>query len=121
MFLFSSVTSYVRPSPLLSSIRSYWPSSIVLPVGVSFFNSKNADAHHTLTQQHPADLSGVEAFPDHGDDRTGSHVLDHPVEERLGGQVGVVELHVVDGRLHELHRYQLQTSTSLETLEGKNR
>ena len=69
-----------------------------------------------LTEQHSADFGGVETLPNHGNDGTGSHVLDHPVEKRLGGQIGVMKLHVIDGGLHELHRDQLETATRLETL-----
>lgn len=35
-------------------------------------------------------LDSVKALPDHGDDGSGSHVLDQAWEERLSGEVGVI-------------------------------
>ncbi len=53
--------------------------------------------------------SGIEAFPDHSDNRTRSHVVEKAVEERLASEISVVLLEVSASRSDELHRDELET------------
>mmetsp|Transcript_26623 Transcript_26623/g.83645 ORF Transcript_26623/g.83645 Transcript_26623/m.83645 type:complete len:237 (+) Transcript_26623:73-783(+) len=54
--------------------------------------------------------------PHHAEDRAGHHVVDHALEETLAGKVGVVLLHVLARRRHQLGREQLE-ALLLEALE----
>ena len=59
----------------------------------------------------------VVAFPDHGADGTSAHVVDEATEERLGGEVSVVLLHVGAAWRAELHGDELE-SLLLESLHN---
>ena len=63
-----------------------------------------------LRRYAPTLLDDVLALPNHGDNRSASHVLDQSREERLGRQVGVVLLEVLDRGVNELKRNELVTT-----------
>jgi hypothetical protein len=68
--------------------------------------------------QHDAtSFDGLESFPDHGDDRTGIHVLDETGVEGLGGQVFVVFLQLLLVGVHHFQGDQLE-SALLEALDN---
>ena len=62
------------------------------------------------TEDNSSSLDGVLSFPNHGDDRSRSHVRDQTLEETLGRQIGVVLLEVLGGGLNHLQRGELVSS-----------
>lgn len=53
-------------------------------------------------------LDGIEALPDHGDDGPAAHVGDETGEERLVGQILVVLVQQVLGRIQRFKSHKLE-------------
>ena len=70
-----------------------------------------------IVSKNPPCLNHVETFPDHWDDRTGSHVADQLPEESLLAQVRVVPLQQAFWGLHELASHHFEAPL-LEPLDN---
>ena len=57
-----------------------------------------------LAQHNSAGLDDIGALPNHGNDRSGGHVLDQSTEERLGTQIGIMRLQVILAGLFSIEK-----------------